>query len=126
MVPEMLVEKEFKKENQTKTIEYIDLEKYHSKNKPSRESLKELYERNKNIFFVEFKSIQYAEIKPDLVSGNSEYNEAFFKQLDIIENQVLDGKSFDETAKDNNLKIVKINKINTKKEDQNKSRLQAK
>ena len=57
MVPEILVEKEFKKENQTKTIEYIDLEKYHSKNKPSRESLKELYERNKNIFFVELKSI---------------------------------------------------------------------
>jgi peptidyl-prolyl cis-trans isomerase D len=41
VVPEMLVEKEFKKENQTKTIEYIDLEKYHSKNKPSAESLKE-------------------------------------------------------------------------------------
>ena len=52
VVPEMLVEKEFRKENQTKTIEYIDLDKYHSKNKPSAESLKELYERNKNIFFV--------------------------------------------------------------------------
>ena len=34
-----------------------------------------------------------------------ELNEIFFKQLDIIENQVLDGKSFDETAKENNLKI---------------------
>ena len=31
VVPEMLVEKEFKKENQTKTIEYIDLEKYKKK-----------------------------------------------------------------------------------------------
>jgi hypothetical protein len=57
------------------------------------------------------------------VSGNSEYDEAFFKQLDIIENQVLDGKSFDETSKDNNLKIVKINKINAKKEDQNKNKI---
>ena len=35
VVPEILIEKEFKKENQTKTIKYIDLEKYHSKNKPS-------------------------------------------------------------------------------------------
>ena len=42
VVPEILIEKEFKKENQTKTIQYIDLEKYHSKNKPSLESLKEL------------------------------------------------------------------------------------
>ena len=123
VIPETLISQEFKKENQTKTIQYIDLEKYHAKNKPAEEDIKKLYERNKNIFFVEFKTIQYAEITPDLVTGNSEYDEAFFKQLDIIENQVLDGKSFDETSKDNNLKIVKINKINAKKEDQNKNKL---
>ena len=123
VIPETLINQEFKKENQTKTIQYIDLEKYHAKSKPSEDDIKKLYERNKNIFYVEFKSIQYAEIKPDLVSGNSEYNEAFFKQLDIIENQVLDGKSFDETAKENNLKIVKINKISAKKEDQNKNKI---
>jgi peptidyl-prolyl cis-trans isomerase D len=123
VIPETLIKQEFKKENQTKTIQYIDLEKYHAKNKPNEDDIKKLYERNKNIFFVEFKSIQYAEIKPDLITGNSGYDEAFFKQLDIIENQVLDGKSFDEASKDNNLKIVKIKKINAKKEDQNKNKL---
>ena len=124
VVPEMLVEKEFKKENQTKTIEYIDLEKYHSKNKPSRESLKELYERNKNIFFVELKSIRYAEIKPELISGSADYNENFFKQLDLIENKVLDGQTFDETAGANNLKIIEFNKINANKEDENKNKIE--
>ena len=124
VVPEMLVEKEFKKENQTKTIEYIDLEKYHSKNKPSRESLKELYERNKNIFFVELKSIRYAEIKPELISGSADYNENFFKQLDLIENKVLDGQTFDETTVANNLKIVEFNKINANKEDKNKNKIE--
>ena len=124
VVPEMLVEKEFKKENQTKTIEYIDLEKYHSKNKPSRESLKELYERNKNIFFVELKSIRYAEIKPELISGSADYNENFFKQLDLIENKVLDGQTFDETTQANNLKIVQFNKINANKEDENKNKIE--
>ena len=124
VVPEMLVEKEFKKENQTKTIEYIDLEKYHSKNKPSRESLKELYERNKNIFFVELKSIRYAEIKPELISGSADYNENFFKQLDLIENKVLDGQTFDETTGANNLKIVEFNKINANKEDENKNKIE--
>ena len=93
VVPEMLVEKEYRKENQTKTIQYIDLDKFHSKNKPSPESLKELYERNKNIFFVELKSIRYAEIKPELISGNSEFDESFFKQLDLIENNALDGEN---------------------------------
>jgi len=123
VVPETLITQEFRKENQTKSIQYIDLEKYHKKNKPSEKDKKKLYERNKNIFFVEFKTIQYAAIKPDLISSSSEYDEAFFKQLDIIENQVLDGKSFDEASKDNNLKIVKINKINAKKEDQNRSKV---
>ena len=123
IIPETLINQEFEKENQTKTIQYIDLEKYYAKNKPVKEDIKKLYERNKNIFIVEFKSIQYAEIKPDLVSGNSEYDETFFKQLDIIENQVLDGKSFDEASRDNNLKIIKINKINAKKEDQNKNKI---
>ena len=35
--------------------------------------------------------------------------------LDIIENQVLDGKSFDETSKDNNLKILRLIKLMQKK-----------
>ena len=111
VIPETLVTQEFRKENQTKTIQYIDLEKYHAKSEPSKEDIKELYERNKNIFTIEFKSIQYAEIKPDL------------KQLDVIENQVLDGQSFEETSKINNLKILTINKINAKKEDQNKNKI---
>ena len=115
VIPEILVKKEFRKENQTKLIQYIDLEKYHSKNKPSQESIKELYERNKKVFIAEFKSIRYAEIKPALISGSENYNENFFKQLDVIENNVLDGQSFEETAKANNLKIVEFNKINAKK-----------
>jgi len=121
VVPKILIEKEFKKENQTKIIQYVDLEKYHSKNKPSSESIKELYERNKNIFFIEFKSIRFAEIKPELISGGPDYNGSFFKQLDLIENNVLDGQTFQETAEKNNLKILEFEKINAKKEDESKN-----
>tara|TARA_B100001057_G_scaffold264413_1_gene264606 strand:- start:146 stop:1603 length:1458 start_codon:yes stop_codon:yes gene_type:complete len=124
IIPEILVEKEFRKENQTKTIQYIDLDKYHTKNKPSQQSIKELYERNKNVFFIELKSIRYAEIKPELISGSKEYDESFFKQLDVIENNVLDGQSFDETAKANNLKIREFNKVNAKKEDETKNKIE--
>ena len=41
-VPDILVENVFNKENQTKTINYIDLEKYHASKKPSKEKIKEL------------------------------------------------------------------------------------
>ena len=124
VIPEILVKKEYRKENQSKTIQYIDLEKYHSKNKPSEKSKKELYERNKNIFFSEFKKIRYAEITPEKISGGKEFNENFFKQLDVIENNVLDGRSFDDTTEMNNLKIVSIKNINSKKEDKNKNKIE--
>ncbi len=121
IIPRNLVEREFRKENQTKSIQFIDLNKYHSKNKPSEKDKRDLFERNKNVFFEEFKSIKYAEITPEKLSGNKEYNESFFKQLDIIENNVLDGGSFEETAKNNNLEIIKIDKINAKKRSVDKS-----
>ncbi len=124
VIPKILIEKEFRKENQTKTIQYIDLNKYHSQNKPSPESIRELYEKNKDIFFVEFKSLRYAEIKPELISGSNEYNESFFKQLDIIENNILDGQTFNETIISNNLKAFDFNKLNAKKEREDKSKVE--
>ena len=122
-IPDILVESEFNKENQTKTIKYIDLEKYHSNKKPSQEKIKELYDKNKNLFVKEFKSVQYAEIKPEIISGNSEYDEAFFKQLDILENKVLDGQSFEQTSKENNLKIIVIKSVDGNKKNKNKKKV---
>ena len=123
VVPEILVKNEFRKENQVKSIKYIDLENYHSKFKPSLKDIKELYQKNKDIFFVEFKTIRYAEIKPELVSGSKEYDEKFFKQLDVIENNVLDGQPFEEASKENNLKVLEFTKVNANKEDDKKNKL---
>ena len=122
VIPKILVEKEFKKENQTKTIQYINLEKYHSKNQPTEESKRKLYDKNKNVFFTEFKTIRFAEVTPEKISGNKDYDENFFKQLDKIENNVLDGLSFDEAVEQNNLKAVTIKNINAKKEDDKKNK----
>ncbi len=124
VIPEKLVYQEYGKENQTKIIKYIDLEKFYSKNKITDQMKKDLYERNKDIFFTEYKSIRYAEITPEKISGNKEYDESFFKQLDIIENNVLDGVSFDETVRNDNLDVISIEQINSKKEDKNKIKIQ--
>jgi len=123
VVPTALVEDAFKKENQIKTIKYINLNKYHQNKKPSQEKIKEVYERNKKIFIEEFKSINYAEITPQALTGSKDYNEAFFKQLDIIENKVLDGVSFNEAIKENNLKTISINEINSIKQGKNKKKV---
>ena len=123
-VPNILIENAFKRENQTKTIKYIDLEKYHSSKKPSQEKIKELYDKNKNFFIREFKSIQYAEITPQIISGNPEYDKTFFKQLDILENKVLDGQSLEEAAKENNLKIIIIKSIDSSKKNKNNKKIE--
>ncbi len=120
IIPEVMVNQEFRKENQVKIIKYIDLEKYHSQNKPTEQSIKDLYEKNKSVFFTEFKSFHYAEIEPLKISGNQEYDETFFRKLDLIENEILDGQSFETLVKINNLKTISFKKINAKKENENK------
>ena len=123
VIPEILIIDEYKKENQTKTIQYIDLDKYHSKTKPTEQEKRELYERNKDVFFTELKNIRYAEISPENISGSEDYNESFFRKLDIIENNILDGQSFNETVKSNNLKVISIENINKKKENLNRDKI---
>ena len=122
-VPNILIENAFKKENQIKTIKYIDLEEYHSNKKHSEIKIKELYERNKKVFVNEFKTIEYAEITPQALIGDTEFNESYFKKLDILENKILDGNSFKETVKENNLKIQIINKVDKNKNDENKKKI---
>ncbi len=123
-IPDVLIEKTFKKENQIKTIEYIDLKKFHSIKKYSSNEIEELYERNKKLFIEEFKSIQYAEITPLALTGNKKYGEAFFKKLDILENNILDGQLFNDSVKENNLKSVTINNINKDKKDKNNKKIE--
>ena len=100
------------------------MEKYYSDRKPSEKDKKELYERNKDVFFKEFRTIKYAVISPDKITGVKEYNESFFKELDIIENNLLDGQTFDETEEIYNLKINLINKLNANKENEKKIKIE--
>ena len=54
-----------------------------------------------------------------MISGSDEYDDVFFKQLDILENKVLDGQSFEESSREKNLKIIAINSIDGNKKDKN-------
>ena len=44
--------------------------------------------------------------------------------MDNIENSILDGQTFDETVKNRNLNVFTIKKINAKKVDENKNKIQ--
>ncbi len=120
VIPDVLVKNAFNLENQIKNIKYIDLNDYYSREKPTDEEIKKIYNENQNSFITEFKTIRYAEISPQIISGDSEYNDSFFQQLDLLENNILDGLSFSEAIKSNNLKEIEIKDIDKNKRDINK------
>ena len=115
-IPKSLVEKAFQKENQIKSIKYIDLNKYHLNKKATEKEIEELFEKNKKFFKEEIKDIQYAEITPQSISGNNNYDESFFKQLDILENNILDGQSFESASNEFNLKKIIVENIEKNKD----------
>ena len=120
VIPNSMVEKAFYLENQSKQIKYVNLNKYYSKEKPTKDEIKKVYQENKDSFIKEFKSIRYAEITPQIISGSNEYTDSFFKKLDILENEILDGLSFNEAIKKNNLKLLEVIDIDKNKRDKNK------
>ena len=80
------------------------MQKFYAKQKPTEEE-KNNFIMKTNLFSEEFKSFKYSEITPSSLTGSKEFDENFFKQLDALENKVLDGQNFNEAAQENNLKL---------------------
>ena len=55
VIPNSMVEKAFNLENQSKQIKYVNLNKYYSKEKPTKDEIKKVYQENKDSFIKEFK-----------------------------------------------------------------------
>ena len=112
VLPEALVGKEFKNENQIKTIQYLELDKLYQNIQIENEEIKKTYESNKNLFVQEFKKIIYTELSPNTLTGQSEYNKSYFKKIDNIENAILDGGKMAEFVKTYNLSLKTIKETN--------------
>ena len=81
MLPDFIIENEFKKENQLKEISYIDLNNYYKSKTENKDEINKVYEENKDLFIEVFKTISYIELKPETVTGKKEYDEAFFEKI---------------------------------------------
>ncbi len=115
LIPNFLIEEEFKKENQIKKVKYIDLNIFY-KNKPkNKDKINKIYNDNKSIFIEEFKSISFVELDPMTLIGGKEFNEIFFNKINKIENDAIDGKSIKQIAEENNLELIKTEEINKNK-----------
>ena len=120
-IPHTFVQSEFNKENQNKEIKFIDLNEKVLKKDVSKTSIENFYQENKNIFTEKVKNFIFTEIKPETLTGQNEYNELYFKTLDKIENEILDGRNLNDIAQDYKLKLNKIENAKKLLEDDKKS-----
>jgi peptidyl-prolyl cis-trans isomerase D len=116
-LPKFLIEQEYGKENQIKTIQYIDLDKLYKNYSVPKEEITKTYESNKNLFKQNFKKINYVELLPDNLTGQKEYNESYFKKIDEIENAILDDKKMKDFVEEFNLSLKVLNETNKFKKD---------
>tara|TARA_Y100000590_G_scaffold408443_1_gene499547 strand:+ start:1840 stop:3297 length:1458 start_codon:yes stop_codon:yes gene_type:complete len=114
-LPNFIVDEMYKKENSTKSIDYIDLNKIYSKKTIEAKSIKDFYEKNKNFFKEKFKKFRYLELSPEILIGKKDFDESYFKKIDSIENQILDGKKFDLIISGNEKKVKNIEFVNSTK-----------
>jgi peptidyl-prolyl cis-trans isomerase D len=117
LLPEALIKKEFENENQIKSIKYLKLDKLYKDVKIKNKEIVKTYETNKKFFSQEFKKISYTELLPNSLTGQKEYNEAYFKKIDEIENALLDGSKIIEFLKTYNLSLVTIEETNRLKKN---------
>ena len=55
------------------------------------------------------------ELTPEILTKNKNYNEIFYEKIDQLENEILDGKKFDEITFENKNNIKNIEMVNIRK-----------
>ena len=94
-------------------MQYIDLNKIFEKQEIDNNDLKSLYDNNKNVFTDEYKNIKFAELKPDNLIGTKQYDESYFKIIDKIENNIIDGLEFEKVINKYELKVSETKELNS-------------
>ncbi len=114
-LPDFLIDDLYKQENRSKQVSFIDLEKIYSQKKIVESEIKDFYEKNKEFFKDKFRTFKYLKLSPEILIGKNDFNEAYFKKIDKIENDILDGKNFKDITSFSNNNVKEVGPINSKK-----------
>ena len=114
-LPNFLIDDLYKQENKSKQISFIDLEKVYSKRKITESEVKDFYEKNKEFFKDKFRSFKYLKLSPKILMGQNDFDEIYFKKIDQIENDILDGKKFKDITSFSQSNVKEVRFINSKK-----------
>ena len=114
-LPEFIVDELYKKENQIKNIDFLNLNKIYSKKIIEEKDIQKFYKENKDLFKEKFISFRYLEFKPEILTKRKDFDEEYYEKLDQLENNVLDGKTFKTIVSGNEKNIKKFKLVNSRK-----------
>tara|TARA_B100001029_G_C15044017_1_gene445757 strand:- start:164 stop:1615 length:1452 start_codon:yes stop_codon:yes gene_type:complete len=117
-LPDFILNDMFTKNYSSKKINYIDLNKVYAKKIIADTDIKNYYEKNKKFFKEKFIKFRYLKLTPEILTGKKDYDEEYFEKISIIENNILDGASFNQIVIENKKKVIDYNFINLNKVDE--------
>ena len=106
--PYFLKNKIYINENKKIEIEFLDLDFVHDKTATKLE-VEDFIKNNQEILKIDFIDVTYAKITPKNLIEIDEFNDEFFKKIDEIENNILNGSNIRENNEVYNLKLNEIN-----------------
>jgi len=106
--PYFLKNKIYINENKKIEIEFLDLDLVHDKTATNLE-VEDFIKNNQEILKIDFIDATYAKITPKNLIEIDEFNDEFFKKIDEIENNILNGSNIREINEVYNLKLNEIN-----------------
>ena len=106
--PYFLKNKIYINENKKIEIEFLDLDLVHDKTVTKLE-VEDFIKNNQENLKIDFIDVTYAKITPKNLIEIDEFNDEFFKKIDEIENNILNGSNIREINEIYNFKLNKIN-----------------
>ncbi len=116
--PQFLITKLYEEENRKLNIDYIDLEKfYKNRSQVNIQDLEKFIDENSDQLKVEYINFSYSIINPENLIGIKDFNQEFFDKIDEIENDVINGISFESIISKFDLKTILVDDYRYSNED---------
>ena len=120
MPPKFSVNASYDKINQKRNIQLINLDDFFKKEfNFSEEQIKSYYENNKDDYKEIYKSVKIFELTPKKLIGGDEFNDVFFKNMDEIDDIIIQGENLDYIVQKFNLEKPNIFTLNESGQDMN-------
>ena len=108
-----LIDQIFNEQNKTINVQAVNIEKLVKKKEEiSQTDINKYIKDNKEKLLEKHVNFKYAKIDPLTLTSSNEFNELFFEKIDEMENEILNGLSYNDLIKNFNLISVEIKSYN--------------